>query len=216
MDMGDVTTEGAPDRGQGSRLRIDHRSGSCMDMALTKHHIQVCCVFQFLVSSGSDDCKCRRRWQIGVFGRVEGKSRSESRGFCCTCNLDDAGMEGAIKSRGSARIGSRRLQNAMQWPPPPSTPHPFPVAERVILEWGRSQGLGSHKLEILAGLLRRCYLAGLPLPRLLRRRATALVSQPRQCRHPPTLPQPGSTFASSRRQCRTWAPKLIPTSTGRL
>ena len=71
----------------------------------------------------------------------------------------------------------------MLWPTPPATPHPFPNAERIILEWGQRQGASGQKLELLGALLRKQYLVELPLPPGFKGFSTSEALEPRQLRY---------------------------------
>ena len=176
-------TEGEDLRVCCSRLRIYNYDGVILDFLPRCATNLVCCVCFRIVSAWGLECKCRRRWQIGNSGREKGKLRGGSKRFSSARNLDNYAMEQAGNSRGPARHVLRRSSHAGQWPPPPSTPHPFPNAERIVLEWGHRQGASVHKLDILAALLRRSYLLDLSLPRGFKGFTTSEELEPRQLRY---------------------------------
>ena len=85
----------------------------------------------------------------------------------------------------TVRAGRRPLRSnaCMHWPRPPSTPSPFPNAERILVEWGQTQGVWGYKLEVLRGLLHKDYLLRLPLPRGCKGFENLQGLEPRQLRY---------------------------------
>ena len=178
---GGWSVHGDPQK-QCMRRGIDHRSNHTVEIALMQGGSKVCGVFGFFFFG--------RRVVVNAGGAA-----TERGGVGCRIiHADVTVICGLGRFLGhamgdvvnpSTRVGRRPIRSCpwLYWPSPPSTPSPFPNAQQILVEWGRTQGLWGYKLGILGALFYREYHLQLPLPRGCKGFDNLANLEPRQFRY---------------------------------